>query len=164
MLQASVSVSLTVLPPVFQQAMICDMVCLFFMSFELKNVLERICIFTLLYWCSFLCYLSTTVHTGVRFDYVFINMYSFTKFLMFASAPCLFTNAMLLEHTYLCQRTMHCPLLACVCTVPCTFHFQVIHRLLSNHTPPVCGVVPNRRSTIGDGFIDHKTVNTECGL
>ena len=92
---------------------------------------------------------------------MFFNMYSFTKFNIFVTAPCLFTNTMLLGHAYLYQRTMHCPLLACVCLVPCTFHFRVNHRLLSNHTPPACGMVPKRRSTIGDGFIDHKTVNTE---
>ena len=92
---------------------------------------------------------------------MFINMYSFTKFIIFVTAPCSFTNTILLEHTYLYQCTMHCPLLACVCLVPCTFHFQVIHRLPSNHTPPACGVVPNRRSTIGDGFIDQKAVNIE---
>ena len=135
-----------------------------FFSCQLKNalhtVLERICIFEVLYWCIFLCYFSTTVHTTL-FDYVFFNMYSFTKFIIFITAPCLFTNTILLEHAYLYQRTMHYPLLACVCLVPCTFHFQVIHRLLSNHTPPACGVVPNRHSTIGDGVIDHKTVNTK---
>ena len=92
---------------------------------------------------------------------MFLNMYSFTKFIIFVTAPCLFTNTILLEHVYLYQRTMHRPLLAYVCLVPCTFHFQVIHRLLSNRTPPACGVVPNRHSTIGDGFIDHETVNRE---
>ena len=47
--QESVSVSLTVLALVFQQAVVCDMVCFFFfLSFQLKNALqsflERICI------------------------------------------------------------------------------------------------------------------------
>ena len=55
MLQESVSVRFTVLAPVFQQAVVCDMV--FFFSFQLKNalqsVLERICIFIVLYWCIF---------------------------------------------------------------------------------------------------------------
>ena len=32
---------------------------------------------------------------------MFFNMYSFTKFIIFVTAPCLFTNTMLLEHTYL---------------------------------------------------------------
>ena len=138
---------------------------LFWGGFQLKNalqsVLERIGIFTVLYWCIFVCYFSATIHTGVRFNDVFFNMHSFTKFIIFINAPCLFTNTILLEHGYLYQRTMHCPLLACVCSVPCFFHFQVIHRLLSNHTAPACGVVPNSHATMGDGLIDHKTVNTE---
>ena len=54
---------------------------------------------------------------------MFINMYSLTKFIVFVTAPYLFTNTKLLEHTYLYERTMHCPLLAYVCSVPCIFHF-----------------------------------------
>ena len=50
---------------------------------------------------------------------------------------------------------MHCPLLTCIWLVPCTFHFEVMDMLLRNHTPPACGVVPNRHSTIDDGLIDH---------
>ena len=126
MLQESVSVALIVLAPVLQQAMVCDMVCFFF-CFQPKNalqsVLERISIFTVLYSCGFLCYFSSTVHTGVRFDYVFFNMCSFTKFIIFVTKPCLFTNTILLEHASLYQRTRYCPVLACVCLLPCTFHF-----------------------------------------
>ena len=126
----------------------------------MQNVLERFCIFTLLYWCIFLCYFST-VHTGVGFDYMFFNVYSFTKFIIFVTAPCLFTNTMLLEHAYLCQRTVHRVLLAFVSLLPCTLRFHVIHRLLSSHISPACGVVASRQCTIGDGFIQHKTINTE---
>ena len=88
-------------------------------------------------------------------------MYPFTKFIVFVTAPCLFTNTILLEHAYLYQCTMHCPPLAFVCLAPCTFRFPVLHRLLRNHIPPLCGVVPSRHYTIGDGFSGHKTVNTK---
>ena len=64
---------------------------------------------------------------------MFFNMYSFTEFIIFVTEPCLFSNTILLEHASLHQRTMHCPLLACVCLLPCTFHFQVIHRLTTTH-------------------------------
>ena len=87
----------------------------------------------------------------MRFDYVFINTYSFTKFIILDTAPRLFTNTILLKHTYLYQRTMHCPPLAYGCMAPCIFHFQVIHSLLSNHTPPACGVVPNQRCPLPPG-------------
>ena len=95
---------------------------------------------------------------------MFFNMYSFIKFIIFVTALSLFGNTILLEHAYLYQRIMHYPLLACVCLVPDTFHFHVIHTLLSNHTPPACGVVPNRHSTIGDGFTDHKPSIQNGGL
>ena len=95
---------------------------------------------------------------------MFFNMYSFTKFIIFVTEPCLFTNTLLLEHASLHQRNVHCPLLGCVCLLPRPIHFQVIHRLPSNHTPPVCGVVSKRHSTIGDGFIERKTLNTNGGL
>ena len=164
MLQEFVSIGLTVFAPLLQKAAVCHMVCFFF-SFELKNALhsvfERIPIFTMLDSCVFLCYFSSTVHTSVKFDHVFFNMYSLTKFVIFVTKPSLFTNTILLEHAFLHQRAMHCPLLACVCLMPCTFLFQAIHRSPSKHTPPVCGVVSNRHSTIGDGFIQHKAHNIE---
>ena len=100
---------------------------MFFFCFQSKNALQsvlvRISSFTMLDLCVFLCCFSSTVHTSVRFDYVFFNMDSFTKFIIFVTEPCLFTNTILLEHASLHQRTMHCPLLACVCLLPCTFHF-----------------------------------------
>ena len=93
---------------------------------------------------------------------MFFNMYSFTKFIIFVTATSLFTNTILLEHGYLYQRIVHrLSLTPCVSLLPCTFHFQVIHRLPSNHTLPACGVVPKRHSTIGDGFIEHKALNRE---
>ena len=91
---------------------------------------------------------------------MFFNMYSFTMFCIFVPEPCLFNATMLLQHASVHQRTMHCALLVCVSLPPCSFHFQVIHRLSSNQTPAPCGVVSIRHSTIGDGFIQHKTLNT----
>ena len=109
----------------------------------------------------FLCVICCTSTRYLRFDYVFFYVYSFTKCIIFVTEACLFTNTMVLEHASLHQRTMHCSLLACGCLLPFTFHFEVIHRLPSNHTPPTCWRVSNRRSTIGDGLIQHKTLNAE---
>ena len=65
--QESIYVSLTVLAPVFQQAMVCDTVFFFLGDFQskstLQGVLERICIFTMLYWCFFvLLFLCNGTH------------------------------------------------------------------------------------------------------
>ena len=98
---------------------------LLFLSFKPKNtlqsVLECLCIFTVLYWCIFLCCFLAIVHTGIRFDYVFFNMHLFTNFIIFVTAPRLFTNTIPLEHAHLYQRNIHCPLLLCMLG---TLHFS----------------------------------------
>ena len=80
--------------------------------------------FIVSYWCIFACFFQTTVHTCVRFGYAFIKMYSFTNFIIFVTAPYLFTNTILLEHAYRYQRTMHCPLLAVFAWYPVLFIFR----------------------------------------
>ena len=42
MQQESFSVGLIVLAPVFQQAVVCDMVCFFFLSFQSKNAMQSV--------------------------------------------------------------------------------------------------------------------------
>ena len=85
---------------------------------------------------------------------MFFNMYSFTKFISLlphpVCSPIQYCLSMPAISTYYALST------ACLCLLA-----TMIHRLKSNHTPPACGVVPNRHSTIGDGFIQHKTLNTE---